>query len=134
MKGSNNRAAKINELIQKHHSTLSKDFPDILNQRTDSLKKLDRITELKIGPFRGFATGESFSFDKKYTFMYGPNGSGKSSFCEGLEYALLGRIEEANAKRIAINEYIRNTQNNFITTPIAYYCKQYRSESANTSK
>lgn len=120
VKGSNNRAAKINELIQKHHSTLSKDFPDILNQRTDSLEKLDRITELKIGPFRGFATGESFSFDKKYTFMYGPNGSGKSSFCEGLEYALLGRIEEANAKRIAINEYIRNTQNNFITTPIAY--------------
>jgi hypothetical protein len=52
--------------------------------------------------------------------MYGPNGSGKSSFCEGLEYALLGRIEEATAKRIAINEYIRNTQNNFITTPIAY--------------
>ncbi len=120
VRGSNNRAAKINELIQKHHATLSNEFPDILSQRTDSSKKSDRITELKIGPFRGFAIGESFSFDKKYTFMYGPNGSGKSSFCEGLEYALLGRIEEANAKRIAINEYIRNTQNNFLTTPIAY--------------
>ncbi len=120
VRGSNNRAAKINELIQKHHATLSNEFPDILSQRTDSSEKLDRITELKIGPFRGFAIGESFSFDRKYTFMYGPNGSGKSSFCEGLEYALLGRIEEANAKRIAINEYIRNTQNNFTTTPIAY--------------
>jgi DNA repair exonuclease SbcCD ATPase subunit len=63
-------------------------------------QKFDRITEMKIGPFRGFATNESFTFDKKYTFMYGPNGSGKSSFCEGLEYALLGGIEEADAKRI----------------------------------
>ncbi len=120
VKGSNNRAAKINELIQKHHATLSNEFPDILGQQTDSSERFDRITELKIGPFRGFATSESFAFDKKYTFMYGPNGSGKSSFCDGLEYALLGRIEEADAKRIAINEYIRNTQNSFITTPIAY--------------
>jgi DNA repair exonuclease SbcCD ATPase subunit len=120
VKGSNNRAAKINKLIQKHHATLSNEFPDILGQQTDSSERFDRITELKIGPFRGFATSESFAFDKKYTFMYGPNGSGKSSFCDGLEYALLGRIEEADAKRIAINEYIRNTQNSFITTPIAY--------------
>jgi len=52
--------------------------------------------------------------------MYGPNGSGKSSFCDGLEYALLGGIEEAGAKRIAIDEYIRNTQRRFITPPIAY--------------
>ncbi|WP_020586360.1 AAA family ATPase [Desulfobacter curvatus] len=120
VRGSNNRATKINELIQKHHATLSSEFPDILSQKTNSSQKLDRITELKIGPFRGFATGESFTFDKRYTFMYGPNGSGKSSFCEGLEYALLGRIEEATAKRIAINDYIRNTKNSTITSPSAY--------------
>lgn len=120
VKGSKNRAAKINELIQKHHDTLSNEIPDILSQQTESSEILDRITELKIGPFRGFATSESFVFDKKYTFMYGPNGSGKSSFCEGLEYALLGKVEEADAKRIAINEYIQNTQNKSITTPIAY--------------
>lgn len=120
VKGSSNRAAKINELIQKHHDTLSNEFPDFLIQRTDSSEKFDKITELKLGPFRGFATSESFAFDKKYTFMYGPNGSGKSSFCDGLEYALLGGIEEAGAKRIAIDEYIRNTQKSFITPPIAY--------------
>lgn len=120
VKGSNNRAAKINELIQKHHTTLSNEFPDILSQQTDNSEKFDQIKELKIGPFRGFVRNESFAFDKKYTFMYGPNGSGKSSFCEGLEYALLGRIEEAEAKRIAINEYIRNTQNSSVINPIVY--------------
>ena len=119
-KGSNNRASKLNELIQKHQATLSNEFPDILSHQTDSSEKFDLITELKIGPFRGFATSESFAFDKKYIFMYGPNGSGKSSFCEGLEYALLGGIEEADAKRIAIDEYIRNTQKSSATSPIAY--------------
>lgn len=30
-KGSNNRASKLNELIQKHQATLSNEFPDILS-------------------------------------------------------------------------------------------------------
>ncbi|MBW4056351.1 MAG: AAA family ATPase [Proteobacteria bacterium] len=113
------RAKKISELIQKHHPTLSSEFPDILSHKSSSSEKFDRITELKIGPFRGFATNEIFAFDKKYTFMYGPNGSGKSSFCEGLEYALLGGIEEAEAKRIILNEYIKNTQKSSAIAPIA---------------
>lgn len=120
VKGSRNRASKLNELIQKNHVTLSSDFPDVSSQRSDSTEKFDLITELNIGPFRGFSTNESFSFDKKYTFLYGPNGSGKSSFCEGLEYALLGVIEEAEAKRIDIANYIRNTRKGSATLPIAY--------------
>ena len=119
-KGSNNRASKLNELIQNHHAAISSDFPDIHSHKAESLEKFERITELKIGPFRGFATNESFAFDKKYTFMYGPNGSGKSSFCEGLEYALLGEIEESGAKRIALDVYIRNTDKKSAIPPIAY--------------
>ncbi|MDY0281231.1 MAG: AAA family ATPase [Salinivirgaceae bacterium] len=119
-KGSNNRASKLNELIQNHHASLSNEFPDILSHQTESSKKFDRITKLIIGPFRGFAKSESFAFDKKYTFMYGPNGSGKSTFCEGLEYALLGGIEEADARRIAIDEYIRNTQKSAASSPIVH--------------
>ncbi|MEA1899152.1 MAG: AAA family ATPase [Thermodesulfobacteriota bacterium] len=119
-RGSSNRASKLNELIQKYHATLSSEFPDVSSHQSSSSEKFDQITELKIGPFRGFATNESFSFDKKYTFMYGPNGSGKSSFCDGLEYALLGGIEEAEAKRIAIADYIRNTQKGSAVLPIAY--------------
>jgi recombinational DNA repair ATPase RecF len=114
------RAKKICELIQKHHSTLSSEFPDVQSHQSGNLEKFDRITELKIGPFRGFATSESFTFDKKYTFMYGPNGSGKSSFCEGLEYALLGGIEEAEAKRILLNDYIKNTDKGTAVSPSAY--------------
>ena len=117
-RGRSNRASKLNELIQKYHTTLSSDFPDVSRLQSSSSEKVDRITELKIGPFRGFATNESFSFDKKYTFMYGPNGSGKSSFCDGLEYALLGGIEEAEAKRIAIADYIKNTQKGSAVLPI----------------
>ena len=117
-RGRSNRASKLNELIQKYHATLSSDFPDVSRLQSGSSEKVDRITELKIGPFRGFATNESFSFDKKYTFMYGPNGSGKSSFCDGLEYALLGEIEEAEAKRIAIADYIKNTQKGSAVLPI----------------
>lgn len=114
------RAKKINELIQKHHQTLSTEFPNVLSNQSVSSEKFDRITELKIGPFRGFATNELFTFDKKYTFMYGPNGSGKSSFCEGLEYALLGGVEEAEAKRIPINEYVKNTKKGSAVLPSAY--------------
>ncbi len=120
VKGSNNRATKINELIQEHHATLSNEVLCVFSNRTDSSEKFDQIVELTIGPFRGFATNESFAFDKKYTFMYGPNGSGKSSFCEGLEYALLGRIEEANAKRITTDKYIINNQKNDAKYPVAY--------------
>jgi recombinational DNA repair ATPase RecF len=119
-KGSRNRASKLNELIQKLHSTLKSEFPDVLINQSANPEKFDRILELKIGPFRGFATTESFAFDKKYTFMYGPNGSGKSSFCEGLEYALLGGIEEASAKRIDLANYIKNTQKGTAISPIAY--------------
>jgi len=114
------RAKKINELIQKQHSTLSTEFPSVISSQTENSEKFDRVTELNIGPFRGFSTNELFKFDKQYTFMYGPNGSGKSSFCEGLEYALLGGIEEADAKRISLAEYIRNTQKVYATPPIAY--------------
>jgi len=52
--------------------------------------------------------------------MYGPNGSGKSSFCEGLEYALLDSIEEAESKRIRLGTYIQNTQNSYSVRPKVY--------------
>jgi hypothetical protein len=104
------RARKIGEMIQQNHATTPGVFPNVQSGKASSTDKAKAIGSLKIGPFRGFARSESFLFDKEYTFMHGPNGSGKSSFCEGLEYALLGEIEEANAKRISVDHYI-----NFIT-------------------
>jgi len=110
------RAKKIGWLIENNHETLSTAFPNLNSRRTNS-ERVSRIDELVIGPFRGFSTKESFVFDKKYTFMYGPNGSGKSSFCEGLEYALLDSIEEAESKRIRLGTYIQNTQNSYSVRP-----------------
>ena len=68
-----------------------------------------RLRELKIGPFRGFRREEEFSLSSDIVLFQGPNGSGKSSVCEALEYALLGYVEEATAKRIDnLDDYFRN--------------------------
>lgn len=114
------RAKKIGQLIEKNKSTLSPDLPDVNIQKIADSEIPRSIAELKIGPFRGFSAEETFTFDKKYTFMYGPNGSGKSSFCEGLEYALLGSIEEAESKRINVALYATNTQVGTVNDPIIY--------------
>jgi len=103
------RARRVSALIEKNCSTLSSTLPNLNDINTVDFIKPKTISKLVVGPFRGFSTKETFVFDKKYTFMYGPNGSGKTSFCEGIEYALLGRIEEAESRRIDIREYIENT-------------------------
>lgn len=67
-----------------------------------------RITKLTVQHFRGFSEEQSFEFKNPYTFVYGPNGTGKSSLCEALEYGLLGSIHEADSKRIAVADYVKN--------------------------
>lgn len=67
---------------------------------------IERIESLDVEKFRGFGTVQNFKFDNQYTFFYGPNGSGKTSFCEALEYCMLGSIEEATARNINTEKYI----------------------------
>ena len=67
-----------------------------------------RLRGLTLGPFRGFRTAEPFDLSKRIILFYGPNGSGKTSFCEALEYALLGVVEEAENKRISSRTYLAN--------------------------
>lgn len=108
--GGGKRAKELGGFIQQNHKIAPLQInPD--NSSGDSSVSLfpKKITEVSIGPFRGFTSNETFKLDKKYTFMYGPNGSGKTSFCEGLEYALLNDIEEANSKRISLEKYAKNT-------------------------
>lgn len=59
-----------------------------------------RLKKLSVGPFRGFRREEQFDLSKDIILFLGPNGSGKSSLCEGIEFALLGYVEEATVKRI----------------------------------
>jgi energy-coupling factor transporter ATP-binding protein EcfA2 len=115
------RAKKLTDLILQNKDAVSNTLT--INGIEQDVKDthIERIDELEIGPFRGFVSQECFTFDKKYIFLYGPNGSGKSSFFEGLEYALLGDIYEANAKRIPIETYIKNIEKNDAFIPSIYY-------------
>ncbi|MGY1424822.1 AAA family ATPase [Lysobacter sp. A289] len=68
-----------------------------------------RLKKLKVGPFRGFRREEEFDLSHNIVLVQGPNGSGKSSLCEALEFALLGYVEEASAKRIEdLGQYFNN--------------------------
>jgi len=77
-----------------------------------------RLRHLTLGPFRGFRTPEPFNLEKRVILFYGPNGSGKTSLCEGLEYALLGAVEEADNKRIESRAYLANAHAQRFDPPI----------------
>jgi energy-coupling factor transporter ATP-binding protein EcfA2 len=77
-----------------------------------------RLRHLTLGPFRGFRTPESFDLQKRVILVYGPNGSGKTSFCEGLEYALLGAVEEADTRRIDVRTYLANVHAERFEAPV----------------
>lgn len=82
--------------------------PNIQAAPVDGAWPWRRLRNMTIGPFRGFRTSEPFDLQKRVILFYGPNGSGKSSFCEALEYALLGSVEEAESKRIEERTYLAN--------------------------
>lgn len=82
--------------------------PNIQAVVADGAWPWQRLRSMTIGPFRGFRMPEPFDLQKRVILFYGPNGSGKSSFCEGLEYGLLGSVEEAETKRIDGRAYLAN--------------------------
>jgi hypothetical protein len=82
--------------------------PDIQAVAADGAWPWQRLRSMTVGPFRGFRTPEPFDLQKRVILFYGPNGSGKTSFCEGLEYGLLGSVEEAETKRIDGRTYLAN--------------------------
>lgn len=102
---SGQRAKLLSQKITELNQGTVKDLPQYeINEMSDSVIK--RIESLDVEKFRGFGAIQSFTFDKQYTFFHGPNGSGKTSFCEALEYCILGTIEEATARNIATEKFI----------------------------
>ena len=79
---------------------------------------IKRIKNLKVEKFRGFDTEVEFPLDKRFTFFHGPNGSGKTSFCEALEYGLLGSIEEASTRNMTVDKYIVHAGSKKATMPV----------------
>lgn len=82
--------------------------PDIQAIGVEGAWPWQRLWKMTIGPFRGFRTPEPFDIQKRVILVYGPNGSGKTSFCEALEFCLLGSVKEAEAKRIDERTYLAN--------------------------
>ncbi|ABE47222.1 AAA family ATPase [Polaromonas sp. JS666] len=92
--------------------------PNIQAVAADGTWPWQRLRHLTLGPFRGFRTPEPFDLQKRVILFYGPNGSGKTSLCEGLEYALLGSVEEAETKRIDGRTYLANVHARRFEAPV----------------
>lgn len=112
------RGKLIASLITKHKDSEEKEILINENTETTTEGQIDRLTKLTVENFRGFTDKHTFEFKTPYIFVYGPNGSGKSSFCEALEYSLLGTIHEASAKRINLDTYIQNAYTGKSELPI----------------
>lgn len=85
---------------------------------SDDHQRIKQLKHMVVGPFRGFSRAEEFHLDSQCVLIYGPNGTGKSSFCEALEYSLLGSVSEAETKRFRDQvEYLKNAHVNQFTPP-----------------
>lgn len=111
------RAKLLGKKITELKQATFKDLPHYeIKEVSDS--DIERIESLDVEKFRGFGTIQNFTFDKQYTFFHGPNGSGKTSFCEALEYCILGTIEEATARNIATEKYIVHAGEKKVHKPV----------------
>ncbi|NPT58679.1 AAA family ATPase [Paraburkholderia elongata] len=104
-----NRGKLIAKLINDAGESASMELNIEVDTPTSEHGKVTRLSQIKVKNFRGFSNEQTLAFKNLYTFIYGPNGTGKSSLCEALEYGLLGSIHEADAKRIELASYIKNS-------------------------
>jgi recombinational DNA repair ATPase RecF len=102
------RSKVLIPLLEKELDTISVNEPKLTDKLAGPVQPWIRLRQLEVGPFRGFASPETFNLDRRILLFYGPNGTGKTSFCEALEHSLLGNVEEASSKRIEAQEYLKN--------------------------
>jgi len=114
----NQRSILLADLAQRHLLQTQDTLPEISPVAVDGAWLWRRLRHLTIGPFRGFRHPEPFDLQRRIVLFYGPNGSGKTSFCEALEYAPLGSVEEAEAKRIAAATYLSNIHERRFSPPV----------------
>lgn len=112
------RASLINDLINRNRNTISQELKKIEETATHNNTNIIKLNVLEVENFRGFATKETFQLDKPKVLVYGPNGSGKTSFCEALEFSLLGYLSEAESKRIDVKQYVTNVYTKKFTQPL----------------
>lgn len=111
------RAGLLAELCRRELADSPIDRPSIDVNAAAHDWAWTRLDRLRVGPFRGFRQAEDFDLSRRVTLMYGPNGSGKSSFCEALEYALLGSVDAAEASRLETDAYLANVHERRFVAP-----------------
>lgn len=102
------RSQLLVELARQSLSTIDPGQPPLDAVAGRSEWNWQRLSQLSLGPFRGFRNNEAFDLARRIVLFYGPNGSGKTSLCEALEYALLGAVDEGSQKRIGVAQYLCN--------------------------
>ncbi len=113
------RAKKMVLLAQENWKTISAEIQHALEQTAEQAAPATRLIHLSVGPFCGFAKQELFDLNSRLVLIYGPNGTGKSSFCEALEYGLLGSVAEAESKRFRNQrDYLKNLHTNTFKAPV----------------
>ncbi|HEX3047094.1 MAG TPA: ATP-binding protein, partial [Bacillota bacterium] len=113
------RIKRMVKLAQANWVSICSDIQPIREQATEQTCPFTLLKSLSVGPFRGFAKQEDFDLASQLVLIYGPNGTGKSSFCEALEYSLLGNVAEAEIKRFRNqDDYLKNAHTNSFTPPI----------------
>ncbi len=112
------RIRRIIALAQPQWNEIRTDITIINSANSTDYQRIKQLKHMVVGPFRGFARAEEFNLDSQCVLIYGPNGTGKSSFCEALEYGLLGSVSEAETKRFRDQaEYLKNAHVNQFTPP-----------------
>jgi recombinational DNA repair ATPase RecF len=113
------RAKLLYELIQEESQKLTDQlYKPSEDEESDEVVSLIRLHTLQVEKFRGFTHKQNFSLEKQFILIYGANGSGKSSFCEALEFCLLGDVNEAHKKRITVQDYIKNSDHAAYISPV----------------
>ncbi len=112
------RAKRLVTLAQVNWEIIDPEIKPILDSHDEQATTFSQLKQLTIGPFRGFSRQETFDLASRLVLIYGQNGTGKSSFCEALEYGLLGNVTEAESKRFRDQrEYLKNAYVNQFTPP-----------------
>lgn len=113
------RSAFIAEILKNRWSTSANTLQLIRKSSPEKDIDLVRIKSIEVGPFRGFKSKEQIDIDSNHVLIYGPNGTGKTSFCEALEFGLLGSVSEADRKRFKNQEdYLKNAHVNEFKKPL----------------
>lgn len=70
-----------------------------------------KLESVIIEGFRAFNQGYEFPLDERLTVFVGPNGTGKTSFCDAVEWAMLGKLPQYRSIEATLEDMVINRNN-----------------------